>query len=274
MKKGRKFYENENLIIYVGTAIFFILAISVGIVMYMTTKANSKVGNETGKSTTENIENVEDASSNMGKTIEEQEKIAEQKNDEISKKTERTATDIIENTTDTKIDENKIDAVKQDNTAETEKQNNTTENTSNTQVTEEKKPLTFIKPTDGEIIAEFAQENLIYSDTLKEWITHTGIDIKADKTSVIKAAADGIVTSILNDPRYGLTIVISHDEGYETIYSNLLTAEFVVEGEEVKQGQTIGTAGNTASFESGMESHLHFEIMQDGKYLNPSIYLK
>ena len=100
------------------------------------------------------------------------------------------------------------------------------------------------------------------------------MDIKADKTSVIKASADGVVTSILSDPRYGLTVVISHDEGYETIYSNLLTAEFVVEGEEVKQGQTIGTAGNTASFESGMESHLHFEIMQDGKYLNPSIYLK
>ena len=35
---------------------------------------------ETGKSITENIENVEDASSNMGKTVEEQEKIAEQKN--------------------------------------------------------------------------------------------------------------------------------------------------------------------------------------------------
>lgn len=265
MKKGRKFYENENLIIYVGTAIFFILAISVGIVMYMTTKANSKVGNETGKSTTENIENVEDASSNIGKTVEEQEKIAEQKNDEISKKTESTATDIIENTVDTKKDENKADSEKKETTA------NATENT---QVTEEKKPLTFTKPTDGEIIAEFAQENLIYSDTLKEWITHTGIDIKADKTSVIKASADGVVTSILSDPRYGLTVVISHDEGYETIYSNLLTAEFVVEGEEVKQGQTIGTAGNTASFESGMESHLHFEIMQDGKYLNPSIYLK
>lgn len=274
MKKGRKFYENENLIIYVGTAIFFILAISVGIVMYMTTKANSKVGNETGKSTTENIENVEDASSNIGKTVEEQEKIAEQENDKISKKTESTTTEIIENTADTKKDENKTDVVKPDNTAKTENQNNTKENTSNTQVTEEKKPLTFTKPTDGEIIAEFAQENLIYSDTLKEWITHTGIDIKADKTSVIKASADGVVTSILSDPRYGLTVVISHDEGYETIYSNLLTAEFVVEGEEVKQGQTIGTAGNTASFESGMESHLHFEIMQDGKYLNPSIYLK
>ena len=52
-------WKNENLIIYVGTAIFFILAISVGIVMYMTTKANSKVGNETGKSITENIENID-----------------------------------------------------------------------------------------------------------------------------------------------------------------------------------------------------------------------
>ena len=79
MKKGRKFYENENLIIYVGTAIFFILAISVGIVMYMTTKANSKVGNETGKSTTENIENVEDESSNMEKQLKNKRKLLNKK---------------------------------------------------------------------------------------------------------------------------------------------------------------------------------------------------
>ena len=115
---------------------------------------------------------------------------------------------------------------------------------------------------------------MIYSDTLKEWITHTAIDIKADKTSIIKASADGIVKSIVNDPRYGLTVVMQHDDGYETVYSNLLTAEFVVEGEEVKQGQTIGTAGNTASFESEMESHLHFELLKDGQYLDPNIYLK
>ena len=82
------------------------------------------------------------------------------------------------------------------------------------------------------------------------------------------------IKSIKNDPRYGLTVVIGHDEGYETVYSNLLTAEFVVEGEEVTQGQTIGTAGNSASFESAMECHLHFEILKDGEYLNPAIYLK
>ena len=109
---------------------------------------------------------------------------------------------------------------------------------------------------------------------MKEWITHTAIDIKADKTSVIKSAADGVVRSIVNDPRYGLTVIVEHDDGYETVYSNLLTAEFVVEGEEIKQGQTIGTAGNTASFESNMECHLHFELLKNGEYLNPAIYLK
>ena len=69
-------------------------------------------------------------------------------------------------------------------------------------------------------------------------------------------------------------MVIEHDDGYETVYSNLLTAEFVVEGEEIEQGQTIGTAGNTAAFESSMESHLHFELLKDGEYLDPTIYLK
>ena len=49
------------------------------------------------------------------------------------------------------------------------------------------------------------KDNLIYSETLDEWITHTAIDIKADKTSVVKSAADGIVKTIdwyLEHPEY------------------------------------------------------------------------
>ena len=107
----------------------------------------------------------------------------------------------------------------------------------------------FIFPVEGEVIKEFAKDSLIYSETLEEWITHTGIDIKADKASIVKATADGIVKSIKNDPRYGLTITIEHSNGYVSCYSSLLTSEFVKEGENVKQGQTIGTVGNSAVFE-------------------------
>ena len=121
---------------------------------------------------------------------------------------------------------------------------------------------------------QYAKDKLVYSSTLGEWITHHGIDIKADKTTVVKASAEGTVKSIKNDPRYGLTVVIEHVNGFTSIYSNLLTAEFVVEGEAVKQDQTIGTVGNTATFEIADEPHLHFEIKKDGESLDPQLYIK
>ena len=133
---------------------------------------------------------------------------------------------------------------------------------------------TFIKPVDGEIIRNFSIDSLVYSQTLKEWVVHTGIDIKAEKKTIVKASADGEVKLIKEDPRYGLTVVIEHVNGFESIYSNLLTAEFIKEGETIKQGQTIGTIGDTAVFEILDESHLHFEILKDNEYLNPSEYIE
>ena len=71
-----------------------------------------------------------------------------------------------------------------------------------------------------------------------------------------------------------MTVIIAHQDGYKTIYSNLLTSEFVVEGEKVSTGQTIGTVGNTATFEIADESHLHFEILKDNIQVDPTIYIK
>ena len=264
MKRGKRFIENDNMFIYVGTAIFILLAISIGIIMYMSTKTGVRIENadQFSKETPINTETV---TSEIGKTVEDQQDSTQTEapsEDVTAKETTETNTEVVE-----EVRQPEITATPDEPDAVTNT-NAVTEN----EVTETKKEITFAKPTEGEIICEYAKDNLIYSETLKEWITHTAIDIKADKTSVIKSAADGIVKSIVNDPRYGLTVVIGHDEGYETVYSNLLTAEFIVVGEDVTQGQTIGTAGNTASFESEMECHLHFELLKDGEYLNPSIY--
>ncbi len=133
---------------------------------------------------------------------------------------------------------------------------------------------TFKYPVEGDIYREYAKDKLVYSDTLGEWVTHLGVDIKAKKTSVVKASAPGCVKSIKNDPRYGLTVVIEHNNGYSSIYSNLLTAEFIKVGENVSEGQTIGTVGNTAPFEIVDEPHLHFEITKDGEQIDPTMYLK
>lgn len=155
---------------------------------------------------------------------------------------------------------------------------NSVDGVSNTEVSNdeivEKKELSFSAPVSGEIIKDFAIDTLVYSNTLEEWTTHSGIDIKADKTTVVTAAEEGTVESIKNDPRYGLTITISHEDGFKTIYSNLLTTEFVQENEKVDKGQTIGTVGESASFEVADEPHLHFEMYKDGSAVNPTIYLK
>lgn len=303
MKRGKRYLEKDNIFIYLGTAIFFILAIALGIIMYMLNTTASKIENKAGQISQEQqiTENSESVSTEIGKTVEEQEKSKNieggntntsansnentsiSSGDAGSEKNNKTAQDTANTTTsmNTTTSANSSDSttsssknVVQSEKNENQKNENKSENEAKSKDTEVKKEITFVKPTEGEIICEYAKENLVYSETLKEWITHTAVDIKADKTSVIKSAADGIVRSIVNDPRYGLTVVIEHDDGYQTVYSNLLTAEFVVEGEEVKQGQTIGTAGNSASFESSMECHLHFELLKDGEYLDPTIYLK
>lgn len=139
---------------------------------------------------------------------------------------------------------------------------------------EEVKDLSFVKPADGEIVKDYSKDNLVYSSTLEEWTTHLGIDIAMQKTDVVKAVADGKVKSIKNDPRYGLTVVIEHQNGFESIYSSLLTAEFITVGEEIKQGSTIATVGNTATFEIADTTHLHFEIKKDGQNVDPNIYMK
>ena len=193
--------------------------------------------------------------------------------EEASTTSDKTVNEVKEN----KIALNTENLATPENTNTTQKQTNTTKKNTNTvatqKTTEKKKEIKFEKPVEGEILKEYAKDNLVYSNTLNEWTTHMGIDIKAEKTTVVKAAYEGTVESIKNDPRYGLTVIIKHDDGFKTVYSNLLTAEFVVEGEKVTTGQTIGTVGNTATFEVADESHLHFEILKDNVQVDPTIYV-
>lgn len=225
--------------------------------------------NEQNLQNIQNNTNSASVSTEIGKSV-------EQSKNEISNNT-NVNTSVKNNANNTTNTDNKTNISKQNTSTTNSKNTNTkTESTNKTADSKatENKELSFEKPIDGEIVKEYAKDNLIYSNTLQEWTTHLGIDIKADKTTVVKSAEAGKVKSIKNDPRYGLTIVIEHDKGYQTVYSNLLSSEFVVEGEKVEKGQSIGTVGNTAAFEIADEAHLHFEILKDSIQVDPNIYLK
>ena len=198
---------------------------------------------------------LEQASTEIGKTIEE----AISNIEETEKLTKES---------DEKTEDAVTKKVAEENNKRTEKTV-----TTNVEPVKEKNPE-FTSPVEGEIMRNFAKDSLIYSETLEEWVTHLGIDIRADITTVVKAAEAGTISSIKNDPRYGLTVVIEHTNGFKTVYSNLLTTEFVSEKQKVEKGQSIGTVGNSASFEILDEPHLHFEIIKDGENVDPSIYLR
>lgn len=266
MKSSDKKFTQDKIIMYSIIGVASLVVVLVGLLIYSKNLSDS-VRDETlsleemANITTNNTmtQNTQSASTEIGKSIEEVEN--------------ETNTNKVENTT-TQNSNTQNNTVANQNTQTTNAKENTTQTTKTTPKQETTKELNFEKPVDGEIMKEYASENLVYSNTLEEWVTHSGIDIKAEKTTVVKAAEAGTIKTIKNDPRYGLTIVIDHDNGFQTVYANLLTSEFVVEGEKVEKGQSIGTVGNTAVFEIADESHLHFEILKDAIAVDPSIYLK
>ena len=126
-----------------------------------------------------------------------------------------------------------------------------------------------IWPVQGKIITDFTKDKLIYSETLDEWRGHSGIDIKADLGEKVVVVLDGRVSKVYEDSLWGKTIVVDHGNGLESKYCNLGTLEMVREGLEVKQGDNIATVGKSAQIESAMESHLHFELINNQKSVDP-----
>ncbi len=273
MKKNKE-KMNIKIIKYSGITIAILAVIVFGILIY-SKKLNNDVKEGTlmseqlssilnNTNTSSGAQNTESASTEIGKSVNEMSNELKQNN-----KNNTTVNNTSVNNTTSKTSES-------NNVLTTNKINTTSQTNSKVEEKTENKnvELSFSKPVEGDIVRDFAVDNLIYSNTLQEWTTHTGIDIKADKTTVVKSAEAGTVKTIKNDPRYGLTIIIEHENGFQTVYSNLLTSEFVVEGEKVEKGQSLGTVGNTAAFEVADEPHLHFEILKDSAQVDPNIYLK
>jgi len=136
-----------------------------------------------------------------------------------------------------------------------------------------KKTITLVTPVIGKIYREFSDQIPVYSNTFEDWRVHKGIDLEADRGTVVKAAADGFICSIEEDPQKGVVIVIDHNNGFKTVYCNLASGDMVSVNQIVKAGDIIGCVGNTAKFEIADPPHLHFEVLLDGKEVDPLKYL-
>jgi len=99
---------------------------------------------------------------------------------------------------------------------------------------------------------------------------HSGQDIAGASGTPIYATADGVVIKADWSSGYGRLIKIQHDFGVETRYAHLLKIR-VTKGQRVSQGQRIGDMGSSGR---STGTHLHYEVRQGSKPVNPMTYIK
>jgi murein DD-endopeptidase MepM/ murein hydrolase activator NlpD len=94
---------------------------------------------------------------------------------------------------------------------------------------------------------------------------HQGLDIATEKGQPVYATANGTVAAAQRSGEYGNLIVLNHDFGLATRYGHL--SRFNVKpGQSVKRGEVIGYVGSTGR---STGAHLHYEIVVNGKLINP-----
>jgi len=98
---------------------------------------------------------------------------------------------------------------------------------------------------------------------------HTGIDFAAPRGTKIYATGDGVVEDVVRGDRgYGDYVMINHGFGYETLYGHM-SKIIAKSGQRVKRGTIIGLVGSTGL---STAPHCHYEVIQNGKKINPINY--
>lgn len=142
---------------------------------------------------------------------------------------------------------------------------------------EENKLPTFVSPLkDCTLDVDFSDTVLVFSPTMKDYRTHTAVDLSANLGDEVMAVADGVVKNIWQDPFMGTCVSVEHTGNAVSYYKNLdpVVKEGLVIGATVKAGDVIGAVGESAMNEVAQDPHLHFELKVNDKSVDPKDHIK
>lgn len=121
-------------------------------------------------------------------------------------------------------------------------------------------PLSFMSPTDGVVVNEYDDEN-----------GHFGIDIAGKEKENVRAVESGVILNADWNPETGYVIGVQHKNNTISFYKHNATL-FKKVGSFVQRGEVIALMGNTGDLTDG--PHLHFELWQNGKAIDPLNYIQ
>lgn len=134
----------------------------------------------------------------------------------------------------------------------------------------EEKGLTW--PVKGDVLMKFSQSNNIYFKTLAQYKSNPAIEISADEGTKVIASAAGTVTEISKDDITGTMVTTDIGSNYKVTYGQLTNLK-VKKGDEVKEGQLLGTVAAPTKYFSEEGSNLFFQVKENGKAVDPLLLL-
>lgn len=122
---------------------------------------------------------------------------------------------------------------------------------------------------DYKSTSEAQEKSITYYDNT--YIQNTGIDYVSDTVFDVVSILNGEVTDVKEDAILGKVVEINHNNKYVSVYQSLSEVT-VKKGDTISQGQVIGKSGKN-ELDKSVENHLHFELLYDGKIVNPTEHL-
>jgi len=128
-------------------------------------------------------------------------------------------------------------------------------------------------PVNGNVIMNYSMDRTVYFATLMQYKVNPAIIIDAEVGAEVKAAADGVVTKIETNEETGLTVTMDIGDGYSVVYGQLENLKIDV-GDFIAQGEVIGTIAKPTKYYTVEGSNLYFQVLEDGKTINPMLLLR
>lgn len=138
--------------------------------------------------------------------------------------------------------------------------------TTTTTTAQENAPELYVLPLTNTVQKPFSVDAPLYSETMRDWRIHTGVDFAGEEGQTVKAVARGTVTAVEEDTLWGCIVTIDHGVGVVSRYFGVDPSVRV--GDKPDASAPIGVL-STIPCEIAQQPHLHFEMTVDGVPVDP-----